>query len=44
METDTPSILDPTWVGHFSMITLEIKWYTFIVSFIACHHSPKPNA
>jgi hypothetical protein len=34
METDTPSILDPTWVGHFSMITLEIKWYTFIVSFI----------
>ena len=27
------------WVGHFSMITLEIKWYTFIVSFIKENNS-----
>ena len=34
MENDASSILDPTWVGHFLMITVKIKWGTFIISFI----------
>jgi hypothetical protein len=34
METNTSSILEPTQVGHFSKITVKIKWDTFIISFI----------